>query len=207
MFLTNPLHYVFGRPFVKQFALCYRTIVPSVTLVYCGQMVGCIKIPLGTEVGLGPGHILLDGDPTPPKKGNSPQFSAHVCCGQMAGWTKMPLGKEEAKLSEGTQLPKKGYVSPPLFGPCLLLPNDWMDEDAMWYGGRPRPRRHCVRWRSIQLPQQKGAQQPPLFSPCLLWPNGRPCQQLLSCCVTDFRNTGHLSSRTVMCKTVHAERV
>jgi len=26
---------------------------------------------LGTEVGLGPGDIVLDGDPAPPKKGHS----------------------------------------------------------------------------------------------------------------------------------------
>jgi len=31
--------------------------------VYCGQMAGWIKMPLGTKVGLGTGHILLDGDP------------------------------------------------------------------------------------------------------------------------------------------------
>jgi len=30
----------------------------------------------------------------PPKRGHSPQFSAHVCCGHMAGWIKMPLGRE-----------------------------------------------------------------------------------------------------------------
>ena len=29
---------------------------------YCGQMVGWIKMPLCTEVGLGPGDIVLDGD-------------------------------------------------------------------------------------------------------------------------------------------------
>jgi len=29
-------------------------------LVYCGQTVGWIKMPLGTEVGLGPGDIVLD---------------------------------------------------------------------------------------------------------------------------------------------------
>ena len=23
---------------------------------------------------------------------------------------------------------------PPLFGPCLLSSNDWMDQDAIWYG-------------------------------------------------------------------------
>ena len=39
--------------------------VLSVTLVYCGQMVGWIKMKLGVEVGLSPGHIVLDGDPAP----------------------------------------------------------------------------------------------------------------------------------------------
>jgi len=29
--------------------------------------------------------------------------------------------------------------SPPIFGPCLLWPNGWMDQVATWYGGRPRP--------------------------------------------------------------------
>jgi len=57
-------------------------------------MVGWIKMPLDVEVGLGPGHIVLDGDPALSKKGVHPQFSAHVCCGQMAGWIKMSLGKE-----------------------------------------------------------------------------------------------------------------
>jgi len=32
----------------------------GLTLVYCGQMVGWIKMSLGTEVNLGPGHIVLD---------------------------------------------------------------------------------------------------------------------------------------------------
>jgi len=50
---------------------------------------------IGTQVGLGPGHIVLDGDiASPPSKGHSAQFSAHICCGQMAGWTKMPLGMQ-----------------------------------------------------------------------------------------------------------------
>jgi len=50
-------------------------------------------MPLGMEVGLGPGDIMLDGDPSPPfLKGHSPQFLAHVCCGQMDEWIKMPLG-------------------------------------------------------------------------------------------------------------------
>jgi len=40
----------------------------SVTLLYRGQTVAWIKMPLGTEVGLGPGDIVLDGDPAPPRK-------------------------------------------------------------------------------------------------------------------------------------------
>ena len=52
----------FWRPFVKRFALCYQTTVClsclSVMLVYCGQTVGWIKMKLGMEVGLGPGHIV-----------------------------------------------------------------------------------------------------------------------------------------------------
>jgi len=38
----------------------------SVMLVYCDQTVGWIKMPLGMEVGLGPGHIVLDSNPAPP---------------------------------------------------------------------------------------------------------------------------------------------
>jgi len=34
--------------------------VLSVTLVYCGQTVGWIKMKLGMEMDLGPGHIVLD---------------------------------------------------------------------------------------------------------------------------------------------------
>ena len=38
--------------------------------VYCGQTARYITIPLGTEVGLGPGDIVLDGDPASlPRKG------------------------------------------------------------------------------------------------------------------------------------------
>ena len=41
--------------------------------VSCGQTAAWIKMPLGTEVGLGPDDIVLDGDPAPlPKKGAEP---------------------------------------------------------------------------------------------------------------------------------------
>jgi len=64
----------------------------SVTLVYCDPTVGRFKMKLGTEVALGPGHIVLQRNSAPQKKDYSPQFSAHVCCGQTARWIKMPVG-------------------------------------------------------------------------------------------------------------------
>ena len=41
----------------------------SVMFMHCGQMVGRIKMKLGVQVGLGHGHIVLDGDPAPSPKG------------------------------------------------------------------------------------------------------------------------------------------
>ena len=74
--------------------LSYRCLsVVSVTLVYSDQTVGWIKMKLGMQVGLCPGHMVLDGDPAPlPLKGHSPQFSAHVYCGQTVVWIKIKLG-------------------------------------------------------------------------------------------------------------------
>ena len=93
--------------------------------VHCGW----IKMTLGMKVGLGPGHIVQDGDPAPPpKRGHSPQFSAHVYCGQTAGWIKVPLGMKVGLDSGNFVLhgdpappPQKG-AQPPIFGPCLLWP-------------------------------------------------------------------------------------
>ena len=44
---------IFGRPFVKRFALCDRSVVLSVTFVHCGQTVGRIKMKLSMQVGFG----------------------------------------------------------------------------------------------------------------------------------------------------------
>jgi len=57
-----------------------------------------------------------------------------------------------------------------------LCPNGWMDQDATWYGGRPRPKRYSVRWEPSRLPSLKSGHTPsPIFAPCLLWPNGNGC--------------------------------
>ena len=59
----------------------------SVTLVYCGQTVGWIKMPLCTEVGLVPGDIVLDGDPAPPRKGSVQQPLTSRSMSMMVKWS------------------------------------------------------------------------------------------------------------------------
>jgi len=99
-----------------------------------------------------------------PKGAQSPQFSTHIRCGQMAAWIKMPLGVEVG-LGPGNFVldedpappPQKGGRDPQIFGPCLLRPNGWMDKAGTWHGGRPQPRRLCVRWGPSSLPPKGGA--------------------------------------------------
>ena len=75
------------------------------------------------EVGLGGGHVVLDGNPAPPKRAQTP----------------------------------------PIFTPCLLWPNGWMDQDVTWYGCKPRPTVTCVRWGPI--PSKGATEVPPTFLP------------------------------------------
>ena len=96
---------------------------PILAYVYCGQTAGWMKTPFGTEVDLGPGHIVLAGVPA---------------------------------------LRERGTAAPTLFGPSLLWLNGWMHQDGTWYGGRPQPRRLCVRWGPSPLPKRA---QPPNFRP------------------------------------------
>jgi len=107
---------------------------------------------LGMKLGLGPVHIVLDGDtaPLPKTGGRAPlKFSAHLNCGQTAGCIKMTLGTEvglglrDIVLDVDPATRRKGHTHPhPIFGSCLLWPNGWTDEDADWYRSRPRPRPH-----------------------------------------------------------------
>jgi len=135
------------------------------------------------EVGFGPSHIVLGGDPASCQKGHSPQFLAHVHCGQTAGWIKMPLGMEVG-LNTGDfvldqdHLPLKGtqslldHVCCGQMDGLIKIPLDMevgLDPGNVVLDGDPA------------LPPQKRGHSPlPLFGPCLLWPNGRPSQLLLS---------------------------
>jgi len=127
-------------------------------------------MPLGTEVGLGLGDMVLDGEKAPPPIKEAQQLPNFrpIYCGQTAGWTKMPLGTEVGLgpgyivLDEDPALPQKGGTAPsPIFDPYLLWPNGFMDQYVTWYEGRPR------------LPLPKNSTDPlPVLGPCLLWPNG-----------------------------------
>ena len=83
--------------------------------------------------------------------------------------TEVGLGLRDIVFDVDPATPEKGHNDPqPIFGPCLLWSNGWMDEDATLYGSRRQPRPHCVRRGPSS--RTKGAHSPPLFNPCLLWP-------------------------------------
>jgi len=104
-------------------------------------------------------HCVRWGPSSPSLKGHNPQFSANVLCGQTARMTKNPLGMEvglgpgdfvfELRCGPSYIPPEKRHTTSPNFCPCTLWPNGWMDQYATWYGGKPRPRRRCVRWGRI----------------------------------------------------------
>jgi len=108
------------------------------------------------EVDLGPGHIVLDGEPAPlPKRGQSPSPIFGPFLLSPNGWMNRdgtwhgggPWSKPHCARWGPSSPPQKGDRDPtPIFGPFLLSPNGCMHQDATWYGGRPRPRRLCVRW-------------------------------------------------------------
>jgi len=137
--------------------LCLSVL--SVTLVYCGQTVGWITMPTWYEVRPQPRpHCVGWGASSPTERGTSSRTLSQFT----------DAGK-----------PESAYINS---GPCLLRPNGWMNQDATWEG-RPRPRRHCVRWGpSSPLPTERGMASPHTFWPTLLW-HGRPSQQLLSSCL------------------------
>jgi len=68
--------------------------VLSVTLVYCGQTVGWIKMKLGMEVGLNPCHIVLDGTQPPKGQGHSPSIFGSCLLWTNDWMVMMPLGTE-----------------------------------------------------------------------------------------------------------------
>jgi len=107
---------VFGRQFVKRFALCYQTVV---CLSVCLVLSVC-------DVGVLWQNGWTDQDET--RHAGMPRPWPH--CVRWGPSSPSP----------------KGHSSPPIFVPYLLWPNSCVDQDETWYASRPRPRPHCVRW-------------------------------------------------------------
>ena len=93
----EPAANIFGRPFryaigeLSVLSVCLTCL--SVTLMYCGQTVGWIKMKLGMEVGPVPA-IVLDGDPAPLQKGHSHQFRPMSVVAKRLDGSGMPDGTE-----------------------------------------------------------------------------------------------------------------
>ena len=137
--------------------------------MYCGQTVGWI-----IQIGLGPGHIVLDGAQRPlPQSGTAPQFLAHTCCGQMAGWIKMPLGIEVGLGPSDFVLPSspspKGGKGPQFSAVYCGQTVGWIKMALrMEVGLGPG---HNVLDGDPPPPFQRG-NNPSIFGQRLLWPNG-----------------------------------
>jgi len=96
--------------------------------VCCGQTAGWINMPLGREVGLGPGDIVLNDDPAqlPPKGCTAlPTFRpvsivAKRLMDEVATWYGgRPQPRPHCLM--GTQLPPKGAQQPPTFRPLYVV--------------------------------------------------------------------------------------
>jgi len=161
------------------------------TLVYCGQTVGWIKMPLDTKVGLGPRHTARRGPSSPqgaapPRKKRAqqpPPTIRPMSIVAMARWIKVPcctevglspghivLHGDPAPLERGTAAPAHFSAHCGQTAGCTRIPLDTevgLDPGDIVFDGNPAPPR-------------KGAQQPaPTFGPTLIW-HGRPYQQI--CC-------------------------
>ena len=103
---------------------------------------------------------------------------------ETTAWNKMPLGTEvglglrDIVFDVDPAIPRKRHTHP-IFGPCLLWPNGWMDEEAAWCGSRPRRRPHCTRRGPSSRERCTAA---PLFSAHVYCGHCRPSQQLLNSC-------------------------
>jgi len=135
--------------------------------MHCGQTVGQIKMKLGMQLGLGPGHIVLDGDPAAlPQRAQPPIFGPYLlrpngCMDQDAtSYGARPLCVRWGPRSPS---PKRGQSPTHNFWPMFIGPNGWIDQGGTGRGGR----RLCVRWGPTKLPPpQKGVRAPlPNFRP------------------------------------------
>jgi len=120
------------RPMLSVRCLSCLSVL-SVSFVHCGQAVGRIKMKLGMPVGLGPGHIVLDGDPATqpphPQRDTAPILAPCLlrpngCMDHDVTWyeARPRLGDLVLNGDPAPHSQKGGGArrSPQIFGPCLL---------------------------------------------------------------------------------------
>ena len=89
---------------------------------------------LGMQVGLGPGHTVLDGDPAPP--------------------TDRGTATPHIEISR-----RRFCLSPYNPRSTSIIPKRLYDQDETWHGGRPWPSLNCIKWGPSSLPPKRA--QPP----------------------------------------------
>jgi len=131
------LYNFIGRPFVKWFALCYRTVVLSVCLSVCN--VGVLwpngwmdqdETWRGGRPRLRPHCVRWR--PSSPQRGTAPNFRpmsivVKRLCGLRCQLVWRSASAQATLCKMGTQLPPKKGVTANTFRPYLLWPNGWMD--------------------------------------------------------------------------------
>jgi len=127
----------------------------------------------GREVGLGPDHIVSDGNLVSPSAKED-----HVYCRQTGGWIKMPLGTKLG-LDPGHIVLHWDPVTP-------AQKEDRAHQfSAHVYCGQTAGWTKVVLGMAVGLvpghivldgdqvpPPKRGRHRPPIFVPCLFWPNG-----------------------------------
>ena len=109
---------MFGQPFVKRFALCYRTVVLSCPV--CPVCLSVCKVDVLWPNG------WTDQDDT--RRARRPGPWPHC-----------------VRWGPSSPPQKWGGAPSPIFSPCLLWPNGWMDQDGTWHRGGPWSRLHCAK--------------------------------------------------------------
>jgi len=94
-----------------------------------------------------------------------------VHCGQTVGRIKMKLGTQVGFVpghivldGDPAPLPQRG-TAPPTFRSISVAAKWLHGSRCTWYGGRPRPRRLCVRWGPRLPSSKRGWSPPPNFRP------------------------------------------
>jgi len=102
--------YYRGEPQLRRHCVRWGPSSPSLRVaapnICWGQTAGWNKMPLGMEVGLGPGDFVFDGDPADPKKRHSStQFLVGPCPLWPNGWM-----DQDATWYRGTSWPRRCCV-------------------------------------------------------------------------------------------------